>query len=334
MKENGRATCVRGLIGFGLNQILSDNSPPALQIKSGFRPLDPAEVIVAYPWYPKNWAEGGKNPPQDWASKYLPRVINKQSTNSADRLYSSSDPGLINKQFKLMDKAGFRSRSGVVLWSWWGPGSLTDQNYRVIKSQRPSIGPRYMAPYYEEGNPADNPPSVAKVKDDLQYILRNYVDGGYWRSPEGKPIIAVYSPKPDAAFAAKWAEATSDIGFEAVLKPFDNYRSWVDFDKIRSWMQYGSAVSRDIQLPYSITVSSGFWAYDEAVPKLRRDPSRFENDLNLSIDQKPNLLVVTTLNEWAEGSQIEPSELRPPNGRENFAPNAFIQASGRALARR
>ena len=75
-----------------------------------------------------------------------------------------------------------------------------------------------------------------------------------------------------------------------------------------SWHQYVPADSYDQQDTYSATVSPGFFKFDELVPRLRRDPRRFEADLRRQVTSAARWQLVTTFNEWGEGTAVEPSE--------------------------
>ena len=62
----------------------------------------------------------------------------------------------------------------------------------------------------------------------------------------------------------------------------------------------------DSQLPYSVTVSPGFWKVGEA-PRLPRDPARFELDVQRMAASGAFWQLVTAWNEWGEGTSVEPA---------------------------
>ena len=71
---------------------------------------------------------------------------------------------------------------------------------------------------------------------------------------------------------------------------------------------------RTRQLPWSYSVSPGFWLSGEGV-RLPRDPTAFRNAVKAMVAAKPKLQLVTTFNEWGEGTAVEPAQQWPsPSG--------------------
>ena len=68
------------------------------------------------------------------------------------------------------------------------------------------------------------------------------------------------------------------------------------------------AKSYDQQGTDSATVSPGFFKFDEMAARLPRDPERFHADLRRQVASGARWQLVTSFNEWGEGTAVEPSQ--------------------------
>ncbi|GII54759.1 hypothetical protein Pth03_31480 [Planotetraspora thailandica] len=103
--------------------------------------------------------------------------------------------------------------------------------------------------------------------------------------------------------AARWAKANKIAGYYVVLKVFGGYRSCAD--QPQGWHQYAPGGSLDLQAGYSAVVSPGFFRYDQKTPMLPRDPARFRKDATTVATSGAPFQLVTTFNEWGEGTSVE-----------------------------
>ena len=71
------------------------------------------------------------------------------------------------------------------------------------------------------------------------------------------------------------------------------------------WHQYGPATAYDQQGSYSATVSPGFFKFNEKAPRLTRNVERFKSDLRRQVASSARWQLVTTFNEWGEGTAVE-----------------------------
>ena len=99
--------------------------------------------------------------------------------------------------------------------------------------------------------------------------------------------------------------AASQGRFYLNLKVFEGYRDCPD--QPDSWHQYVPADSYDQQGTDSATVSPGFFKFDEPVPRLPRDLERFRSGLASPGSSGARWQLVTSFNEWGEGTAVEPS---------------------------
>jgi hypothetical protein len=178
----------------------------------------------------------------------------------------------------------------------------TDVLNRIPRSPNPDFR---IAIYYEEEGHAD--PSAAAIKGDLEYLERFFSHPAYLRV-DGKPVVFVWATGGDGAgMAARWSDAKTlyrgDV--HVVLKVFSGFRDVAD--QPDSWHQYGPSTAYSEHLPHSAVVSPGFWHAKEASPRLGRDSVRFRNDVAAMEASGAFWQLVTTWNEWGEGTSVEPA---------------------------
>ena len=145
---------------------------------------------------------------------------------------------------------------------------------------------------------------------DLDYIADQYAAEPGYLKIGGKPVIFVYSTSGDGVgMAQRWneAKALAKLPFYVVLKVFSGYKTINP--QPDSWHQYGPATRASNQSPYSFSVSPGFW-YDSGgeAPRLGRDLAEFRNAVTQMVAADATWKLVTTWNEWGEGTAVEPGE--------------------------
>lgn len=265
------------------------------------------EVSPTDTW--RYWSDDLHNPPNTWASNYLPDYV--PGFNPYEDLYSAKDPNVIKWQLGLMKKAGIN----FVISSWWGQNHYTDQALDIIFNQvMPDPSNPYpnakWAIYYEKEGFANVP--KAEIISDINYIKNKYMSSPYYYTVDGRPVVFVYNTdgglygETNAQEAQKWREVRDETGIYLVLKVFTGYDSY----RLSSdgWHQYAPSMSYDIQGNYSAFVSPGFYKWHEQ-PRLARDDFvRFENDIAKLKDADVQFKLIETWNEWGEGTGIEPAQ--------------------------
>jgi hypothetical protein len=262
-------------------------SPPPVV---GGQPVPPIRAVFSYPWFPNAWSQRGISP----FSHFEPSL----------GYYDSADIAVIDTH---MAQAG-RAQIDAFISSWWGRGHHTDEALaaimaRVPNSPNPSIKHTI---YYEEEGQSD--PSPATIVSDLNYLAdRFFSDPGYLRVDD-KPVIFVWADPGDGSnMAARWAQAKADYSGDlfVVLKVYSGFRD--DPNQPDSWHQYGPSTPYHEHLPYSVNISPGFWHRTETTPRLVRDPDRFRTDTRRMVDSGAFWQLITSWNEWGEGTGIEPT---------------------------
>ncbi len=263
-------------------------------------PTFPIRAAFYYPWFPEGWNQQGMNP----FTKYHPTL----------GLYSTSSASVVDQQIQAMQYGNIE----VGIASWWGPGSKTDGRIPLLLQEAARTGFKWTLYYEAEGNAvtgeAGSPnPTVSQIQSDLTYISSRYGSDPNYLHVDGKPVIFVYGdPTDNCTTADRWAQANNK-GFYVDLKVFPGYRTCPS--QPDGWHQYDPSVIDDSQRGYSFSISPGFNKANEATPRLVRDPSVFATDAQLMVASGAPWQLVTTFNEWGEGTAVESAqEWASPSG--------------------
>lgn len=238
----------------------------------------PIRAAFYYGWYPENWTQGGIYP----ATHYNP---------SAGFYSLDSNPQIIQDQIASMQYGNIQA--GIA--TWWGQGSRTDNRVNALLAF--AHGTTFCWTLYYE--PALN---ATQAASDLSYIAAHYASDPNYLHVNGKPVLFVYSRAvATCTDVATWHSLNS--GFYLNLQVFAGYRTCAG--QPDSWHQYGPAVAEDHQSGYSFSISPGFNKYDEATPRLVRDPVRWAQNVTDMVNSHEPWQLITTFNEWMEGTSIE-----------------------------
>jgi hypothetical protein len=262
-------------------------TPPA----SGFQPAPPIRAAFFYPWFPQAWTQQNIYP----YTNYHPSL----------GYYSSTNDATIDAQLQLAAQAHLEA----FISSWWGQGHHTDTALQYILGRSERVGSPYpnlrWAIYYE--NESQGNPTVTQLVSDLQYLSGKAFNHPSYLRVNGKPVVFVYADASDACgMADRWVQAKNATGGNVylVLKVFVGYATCAS--QPDSWHQYSPAVGYDQQGTYSAVASPGFWLVGNPI-RLVRDPVRFEADVKKVVASNAYWQLITTWNEWGEGTSVEPA---------------------------
>jgi glycoprotein endo-alpha-1,2-mannosidase len=257
--------------------------------------------IFYYPWYGtpahdgswQHWSQNGHRPPHDVYSRYYP----------ARGPYSSSSRAVVDAQMAEIAAAGVDE----VIVSWWGRGSPEDRRLPLVldAARRHRLTPAiHLEPYTGR-----SPQSVAS---DLAYIASLGIRDVFVYHPsdlaasDWTPLLA-QSPPSLRIFAE-----TDLVGF-AAAGGFDGFYTY-DF------VNYGAAKfarlcteARAVHLLCAPSVGPGYNGRraGEAPSGRSRLAGRTYDELwSAAIAAHPDMVTVTSYNEWGEGTQIEPASPR------------------------
>jgi len=251
----------------------------------------PARGAFSYPWFPEAWSQNGVSP----ATHYSPSL----------GYYGSVD--VMAKHVNALLYGGFQ----FDVSSWWGQGSIEDVRLPSLLSAAHGTSLK-IAPYYEgEGNSisgvtgSPNPTST-QITSDLNYLASHYIADPNYLWISGKPALFVYGDGSDnCSTADRWAaaNAAATTHFYVVLKVFSGYATCAS--QPANWHQYGPASAEDSQGAHSFSISPGFYKYNETSPRLSRSLTRWATDVNDMNCSRADFKLVTTFNEWGEGTSVE-----------------------------
>jgi Glycosyl hydrolase family 99 len=243
-----------------------------------------------YGWYPSSFSNPG--------TKYHPTAGQ----------YSSNDPATVKNQIDQMRYAGMQAG----IFSWWGAASSPGLPYGYQQVDR-AFGvalqaahgtPFQWAVYFESGSPAFGDRSTAGLQSYMTYIRDHYANDPNYLHMAGRPVIFVWPNAGDGCdMVQRWHDA--NIGFYIVQKRFTGWQSCQG--AADSWHEYSPNVYSSVLNPYSYAVSPGFNRYDSQGPYLARDPAQFDKAVAAMAAAAVQWKLVTTFNEWGEGTAVEPA---------------------------
>jgi len=283
-----------------------------------------------YGWYGKAETSGS------WVHWRTVDPLAERIENSADfpghgGAYDSHDRALIERQVEAARGAGI---TGFIA-SWWGQGSFEDRGVPLLLASAVKHGPAVSA-YYEK-IVGDDPPSRIKAAiADLDYLLSHYGSDKAWLRADGKPVIFVYGRALNALQPAEWREVIAQVRRDnpgGVVLIADSFKPEyvAEFDGASTYNVTGQtqrkspaevAVWAHTAYPKMVAAAQGkistvtvIPGYDDThlgrpVPRPVTDRYGGETYRALwkeAIAARPDWVLITSWNEWHEGSEIEPS---------------------------
>jgi hypothetical protein len=288
-----------------------------------------------YPWYgnPKidgqwiHWQSHNHQPPEDISSDYYPAL----------GAYSSNDPAVVEQHMKWLRQAGI----GVIITSWWGQGSREDRVVPLLlqTAERYDIKVAFhIEPYHGR--------TVNQLVSDIRYLYKKYGSSpAFFRStsisrysPDGQPKGMFFVWNMEGNGEAKysyWQQALDQIhalpeGGLVIANSLD--AGWIEgshFDGLYNYaslhIKEGSGFSWANSLPsdalYVPSVLPGFSAKrisyppDTYVPRLDGNTYNEQWRAALGTGIQPEMVTITSFNEWHEGSMIEPLKPAASDGK-------------------
>jgi hypothetical protein len=306
---------------------------------------DPSYRVGAfyYGWYGNPEINGHWNhwqdvtrslvPPDDISSDYYPLL----------GPYSAMDPVVLAQHMAWLRQAGI----GVLIQTWWGMGAFSDQAVTPILDAAAEYGVKvafHLEPF--EGR------SVDGVVEAVQYIYDRYGSHpAFFRtnatsrwSPDGRPkgLFFFYAPAVQSNFCEVdcpgspeyWQPAIDALhalpdgafvighmpdGEGALNAHFDGAYDYVTLRQGEE-LNFDWAWSLPVGIHYVPAVAPGFsarrigYAEDTYLPRLAGETFHDQWEAAVEPGIEPFITVVTSFNEWHEGSQIEPVMAGKNNG--------------------
>jgi hypothetical protein len=249
------------------------------------QPGFPIRAAFYYPWYPETWTVNGKHPHASPSLGY----------------YKTVDSAVQQAHIRALEHA----RMDAAISSWWGRTTYHDARLKALMQQTLAVGsPLKWAIYYElEGG---GNPSAQQLAADLAYVRDTLAASPAYLRVGGKPVVFVWNENDTSCpVASRWKEANALVGNAIYfdLKVFPGFRNCAA--QPSSWHQYAPVTAASSHAGYSYTVSPGFWRADEGSARLGRDPARWRQNVRDMVASKAPWQLVTTFNEWGEGTAVE-----------------------------
>ncbi|KAL3881816.1 hypothetical protein ACJMK2_028208 [Sinanodonta woodiana] len=283
-------------------------------------------------WKPEEalkWPSGKHNPPDDLGSSYYPQL----------GPYSSSDKEVVEKHMEMILSAGI----GVVVVSWYPPGDA-DQEGKDPDSLMPLIldsAHKFGLEVAVHIEPYKNRDPTT-MRENMKYLFQSYGNhpAFYRKDHNGHqlPVVYIYDSyhtpssdwaqllKPDGKMSVRNTEL--DALFIGLLVEFNHQKELLDggFDGFYSYFAangftYGSSWHRwkEINsfaklhnLLFIPSVGPGYIdtevrPWNGANTRKRLEGNYYRDAFQNAVSLKPEILSITSFNEWHEGTQIEPA---------------------------
>lgn len=246
----------------------------------------PVRAAFFYPWFPESWTQQGIKP----FTQFHP----------AGGYYDSADPTIIDGQIRQMEYGHI----GIGIASWQGRGTPTDGRVGALLSQ--AIGHNFKWTLYYEAEGVGDPTSQ-QIQADLSYLAARYTMSTAYAQRKGKPVLFVYDAgdAKTCAKLARWHAAPAVASFYVVQKVFPGFADCPY--QPDAWHQYAPASATERVPGFAYNVSPGFFKAGEAAPRLPRNIARFRDDVRKMNESQDPWQLVTTFNEWGEGTAVEPA---------------------------
>lgn len=302
---------------------------PGNQSPGAQAPVERRVLAFYYPWYGIASGPGGAGRTVHWGKIDAANKDIAASTHyPALGAYDSHDPAVIDQHCRWAKAAHI----DTFIVSWWGHGDYTDRAMPAILDGCKQHGLNACI-YYET---VPKPQTAQTAAQDIIKVLEKYGSHEAHLKVDGKPVVFIYGRAVGELGLTGWLEAVKLIkagykGGAVILgdqfsygsaRVFDGVHTYntagslkgLSLDALEKWAPgtYGSWVQLADQAGKisTITVIPGYDDTKIRKPGLAVD--RFDGDLyriqwQRAIEADPHWVLVTTFNEWHEGSEIEPS---------------------------
>jgi len=245
--------------------------------------------------------------------------------------YDSHDPAIVDRQAEAAHAAGI---TGFIA-SWWGRASFEDQGLPLLLSaaRRHKLA---VSAYYEKIAGDDAASRIGAAIGDIDYLLAQYSSDKAWLRFSGRPVLFVYGRALRELSFADWrvviAQVRRDNPAGIVLiadSPDPGYITTFDGastynitgrtkfkspSEIAAWAQaaYPKMVTAGLGRVTTVTIIPGY--DDRSLGRLSPRPvtSRWGGETyrvlwRAAIAAVPDWVLLTSWNEWHEGSELEAS---------------------------
>jgi len=270
--------------------------------------------------------------------------------------YDSHDPKVVDQHFRWAKKAGLTG----FIFSWWRQGDFHDQGMPLMLDTARKHGMKITV-YYETVPPRGSPTPEGAV-GDLLYLLGKYGKHPAWLTVDGKPVFFIYGRALNEIKLDGWKQVIAEVNrkhpggalfigdriSEEAAQVFDGIHTYnptgrtkgMSAEQLRVWAReyYPMTVRTAGDKIAAVTVIPGYDDHKLGRPEPRPITSRHGETYRIlwqeAIAANPDWVLITSWNEWHEGSEIEPSAQdgeRALKQTEQFAPR-FLKLRPRVVS--
>jgi glycoprotein endo-alpha-1,2-mannosidase len=291
----------------------------------------PREVLAFYyGWY------GNPQVSHEWRHWKNVDLGNERVENIADfpayGAYDSHDPAIVDRQATAAHAAGI---TGFIA-SWWGRDSFEDRGMQLLLAAAAKHKLAVSA-YYEKIAGEDAASRIKAAVGDIDYLLSRYGSDKAWLRAGEKPVLFIYGRALRELSPADWQEVIAhvrrdnpngvvliadslDAKFGSIFDGASTYNITGQTQhktqpEIRAWAHAAYPKMVAAAGPGKISTLTVIPGYDDR--NTGRSPPRPVTDRwggetyhvlwQEAIAAVPDYVLITSWNEWHEGSEIEPS---------------------------
>jgi glycoprotein endo-alpha-1,2-mannosidase len=264
-----------------------------------------------YPWYGTPDGPAGR-----WVHWDPSRAHHASTHVPAAGYYDSLDPETVRRHIREAKAAGI---DGFIA-SWWGLSTFEDRAFGILLDVAEEED--FLATIYYEDAQASS-----QIITDVSTIVSRYTSSPAFLKVEGRPVIFFYVrvtakfslSQWESVFTALHDRGKSIFAIADGLEPefLGVFQGVHTYNPVSVPLEETAETYRSVSLAarvrgdlFAATVLPG---YEEAVPRSdsptaqRADGETYRAYWAVARASKPHWILITSFNEWHEGSEIEPS---------------------------
>lgn len=238
-------------------------------------------------------------------------------------LYDSNDPLVIAGHLKLARNSGI----DAFIATWWGQDDFTDKAFEAALDVADEMKSTTKLTAYYETVPDEDP---QKAVADLVYVLETYGTRDSFFKVNGVPVAFIYGRAMGQLKAEQWDEvaaavkrdkpavliADTDSRTRANKANFDGFHFYNPVGRIKGGTDMGTFYREYVEKHRSpgkivcLTIIPGYddtYVREPGTAVSRENGDLYARSWSSAVNARPDWILITSWNEWHEGSEIEPS---------------------------
>lgn len=266
-------------------------------------------------WF--HWDEGGHSPNEVNEDGYPDLGATNHPSYGP---YDSNDPYTIRRHLKWSEEAGI----DALIATWWGQGLYYDKALEAVLNEAAKSSTK-LSVYYEVVPKS----GMIGVIEDFSYIIEKYGSQPGFLTVDGKPVIFVYGRAMGQLDYHQWSEVLKQVRskYDALFIADTVSQELIElFDGGHIYNPVGLVVQQqDMEAHYrdlvnkcrkagKIACATVIPGYDDSnigrkniIVANRRGGELYKSLWSKAEASDPDWILITSFNEWHEGSEIEPS---------------------------